>query len=302
MAESFTFHPARRGGLFFHTIAVSALGGAAAAGLWQASRAEAGGAFLLYLLPALLAVAIAPLFAYRGYALWRAAYTLERDGIELVWGLRSEEIPMDEVLWLRPVETLPEALPLPWPRWPGAWLGVRRLPDGLTAEFFAARRKGLLAIGTPRRVFLVSPADVDGFVSTFRRLTELGTVSPITARSVTPDFLLAAVWADRAARYALLAWLALSLALLVWVTLAIPAQSQVSLRVAPGGIPIEFVPGVRLMLLPVLNGLIFAADLLLGLFFYRREENRLAAYLLWGSGLLTTLLFGGAVYFILQAA
>jgi hypothetical protein len=51
----------------------------------------------------------------------------------------------------------------------------------------------------------------------------------------------------------------------------------------------------------VLNAFFFLADMLLGLFFYRRPESQVASYLLWGSGVLTALLFLGAVYFILQA-
>jgi hypothetical protein len=55
------------------------------------------------------------------------------------------------------------------------------------------------------------------------------------------------------------------------------------------------------MLLPVLNTFIFLADLLLGLFFYRRTEAQPLAYLLWGSSILTALLFIAAVIFILSA-
>jgi hypothetical protein len=82
---------------------------------------------------------------------------------------------------------------------------------------------------------------------------------------------------------------------------------------------------VRLLLLPVVNALFVLANLLLGLFFFRRGEARSAdnlpeeerpklttnplkpgggkvlAYLLWGGGVLTPFLFLAAVYFILRA-
>jgi len=54
-------------------------------------------------------------------------------------------------------------------------------------------------------------------------------------------------------------------------------------------------------LLPVLNTFFFITDLLLGFFFYRREDTRSLSYLMWASSALTSILFMGAVYFILQA-
>lgn len=59
-------------------------------------------------------------------------------------------------------------------------------------------------------------------------------------------------------------------------------------------------PAVRLFLLPVLNAAFFLGDTLLGLFFYRRVETRLASYLLWGVSVLTAALFLGAVFYILK--
>ena len=60
-------------------------------GLWQAAQAEIGPGFLLYLIPIVLGLIFIPLLAYRTYALWRASYLLERDGIYLRWGLREEK-------------------------------------------------------------------------------------------------------------------------------------------------------------------------------------------------------------------
>jgi hypothetical protein len=61
------------------------------------------------------------------------------------------------------------------------------------------------------------------------------------------------------------------------------------------------VPAVRLLLLPVLNLFFYIIDAILGLFFYRRSESRPAAYMMWGSSILSSLLFMAAIYFISRA-
>jgi hypothetical protein len=303
----FISHPPRRLGLVFQGGAIAALAAAGLWGLWQATQARFGPVFLLYLLPALLAFALVPILAYRAYAMWRAAYVLERDGLRLNWGLRAEDIPMDTVKWVRPAGELQPPLPLPILRWPGAVLGVRRLPDGGQVEFLAAQSRPLVLVATSDRIYAISPHDPGEFLHTFQRFTELGSLTPFPARSIYPTFLLARVWASRPARYLLLAGLALSLILLVWVTLIIPARTDISLGFAADGSPDDRVPSVQLLLLPVLNSFFFLADVLGGLFFYRAEGGPQAnvkmplAYVLWGSGVLTALLFLGAVYAILRA-
>jgi hypothetical protein len=46
-----------------------------------------------------------------------------------------------------------------------------------------------------------------------------------------------------------------------------------------------------LLLLPVLNTFFYMAESLFGLYFFRSDETRTLAYLLWGSGLFTAILF-----------
>jgi hypothetical protein len=88
--------------------------------------------------------------------------------------------------------------------------------------------------------------------------------------------------------------------LLIWVSLAIPARSQITLGFDAAGIPRDPIPSVRLLLLPVLNTMVFLADTLLGFYFFRNEEAQPLAFLLWGGGVLSPLLFLISVFFILQ--
>ncbi len=300
--ERFFFHPPRQPGLVVQIAGILLFLAGGAWALYQASQATISAAFLIYLLPALVSVGVAPYLAYRAYALWGATYTLERDGISLHWGLRTVDIPMDTVLWLHLDSDLERPLPLPILRWPGSVVGMRHLPDGTLIECLASRSRRLILIGTPGKIYAISPDDMNGFLRVYQRFTELGSLTPLPPRSVYPTFLISRFWSDRLGRILLLGGLLLSLGLLAWVSLAVPTHSQVPLKLSPQGTALELVPAVRLLLLPVINGFFFLANLLLGLFFYRRSESHALAYLLWGSGVLTSLLFLSAVYFILKAA
>ncbi len=301
MSKVYLFQPARSQGILFQAGIILLLAAAALLGLWQASLAQVGPVFILYLIPALLAASLAPYFIYRFQGLRTAQYIVERDGIHLQWGIRIEDIPMDQVLWVGRADKLGVSFSLPWPRWPGCVYGIRRLPDSRELEFLAAKGSDLVFIATPGRVFAISPSDSEGFLETYQRFSELGSLSPLAARSQYPNSLWFQFWADRPARYLFLAGAIFGLALLTYVSLAIPAREHVSLRLAAGGGPGEIVPSVRLLLLPVLNTFFLAADTLVGLFYYRYKEKQPIAYLLWGSGALTSVIFLWAVFFILRA-
>lgn len=307
MNETAVFYPPRRLGLAVNGAGILALTLAGGWGLWRVSQAPVGLAFLLYLAPVLAALALVPLLAYRAYALWRAAYTLERDGVHLKWGLRAEDIPMQAVRWVRPAGELEARLARPRLRWPGAVLGIRRMEDGSQVEYLASQTDGLVLIAASDRLYAVSPERPADFLKAYQGYAELGSLGPAQARSVYPSFLLARVWACLPARYLLVCGLALSLLLLALVSLIVPARPTVRLGFLPDGSPGEAVPSIRLLLLPVLNVFFYLADVLAGLFFFRREakrgemDQRPLAYLLWGSGALTALLFLAAALLLLEA-
>jgi hypothetical protein len=181
----------------------------------------------------------------------------------------------------------------------------------MLVEFMASETRQLVLIATPKGLFAISPDDPAAFLSTYHRLIELGSFSPLKARSVYPTSLLARLWRRRTARYLLLAGLAINLLLLAWVILVAPSRGQVILGFQRGGEP---QPAIQLLLLPVLSSFFFIVDFIGGLFFYRRgvlllatppstgvarAPNMVLAYLLWGSGFITALLFFAAVAFIL---
>ncbi|MGZ6286405.1 MAG: PH domain-containing protein, partial [Ktedonobacterales bacterium] len=104
--------------------------------------------FVIYLLVGLVAFAPIPLLGYRAFALFRAEYVLNRDSLELRWGLRDEEIPLMDIEWVRPIEDLAFPLSLPSAVLPGALLGLRRHRDLGIVEFIASDRRNLLLVAT----------------------------------------------------------------------------------------------------------------------------------------------------------
>jgi hypothetical protein len=296
--ESFIFYPPRRRGTIFHAGAIATLLLLAIFGLYRAAYSNVGPNFLLYLLPVILAIPAVPYLLYRWNALRNSVYTLERDRIHLQWGLRTEVIPTNNVLWVRPASDLLENLRLPWFRWPGSIIGERRFSKEFVVEFLASQSRDLILVGTYDRVFAISPEDPGEFLQAYQRMTELGSLIPPQPQSVRATFLLARVWQTRPAGLLILLGFVLSLGLLIWVSLLVPARPKISLGFTAGGFPRDPIDGVRLMLLPILNTIFFVINFFTGVFLFRRDEQRPLAYLLWGSTIFVTGLFLAAVYFI----
>jgi hypothetical protein len=285
-----SFFPPRRAGVIFHTVAGLILLGTAVIVFLLVYQREVGQGFVLGILLSAALAAPLPLLIYRGYALTQASYTLDRDGLRLRWGLRGEDIPLPQIEWVRPATEMGFRLPLPFLQWPGAVLGGRKVEGLGEVEFIASDLRTLLLVATPKKVYAISPADERAFIRSFRLIIELGSLSPIPSYSVLPAAFLARVWSDRLARWTVLAGLGLTLACFVVAALIIPARQAVSLGYDAARQPLDSVSPERILLLPLLGSVTYVIDLIAGLFFYRRDEQRMVAYLLWGSSVLTPIL------------
>lgn len=298
LAET-VFLPPRRRGLLINTAALLILGGVVGGCLAFALHLPVGGGFALLLLLAGLLCAPLGLVLYRIYGLINASYTFERDGLRLRWGLRAEDIPIPEIEWIRPASDLVLPLNNPLIAWPGALVGGVNVPDLGPVEFLASERETLLLVATPAKIYAVSPANPGGFTRAFRDMTEMGSLAPLPSFSTRPAAYARTVWRNRAARILTGAGLGLVVLLLVAVSLGIGSRQTVGLGFGPDRKPLDPVPAAQALLLPVLGGLAFALDLVLGFLLYRREGSRAVAYLLWIGGILTPLMFLVAAFFIL---
>jgi Bacterial PH domain len=293
------FPPERQRGLVVHAVLFFVLGAISLTMFWLVFQTEVGLVFTLYILVALLTFIPLPILAYRAYALARGNYTLDRDNLRLIWGLRVEEIPVANVEWVRPASALPTPLTLPWFRLPGGLLGRSLHGDLGSVEFIAAETDTLLLVATARRVYAISPADPAGFIAAFQRAIEMGSLSRVEAHSQYPSFVVAVAWENMIVRYLWMAGAFLNIGLLAWVTVLAPGIQRIPLGFTPAGTPQEAVPGVQLVLLPVLSALLFVTGWLGGLFFYRRPDQRILALSVWASSVISAFFFLIAVFFLI---
>ncbi len=291
------FPPARYGGLVFHGVLLIALALIAAWGVLNLSNARTGVLFVGYLLLAVIASAPIPLLAYRAYALFRAQYTLNRESLELRWGLRDEVIPLSDIEWVRPVRDLTRPLASPRLATPGAFLGFRRHTDLGIVEFLASDRRRLLLVSTPRRIYAISPANPAEFLETFARAVELGSLGTTRSRSLYPSVVVSEAWQSGLVRFEWLASLFLNLGLVAWISLLIPSTPSVALGIRPYQAP-QPVPSLQLALIPLLSISLNLVGWTAGLFYFRWKRRRSLSVLLWGSGVAASLLFLIALVFI----
>jgi hypothetical protein len=292
------FPPPKRRGLIIHGVVILALTALAVAGFVTLTRAEVGPVFLVSLLAALATFTPIPFFVYRAYALFQADYHLDRDSLNIKWGLRIEDIPLTDIEFIRSADDLIVPLKLPALPLPGGLLGMRRHPDLGVVEFLAADAKKLLLVATAKRVFVISPDDPAALTQTFARATELGSLTPVEPKSVYPSFIVTQAWSSNLARYFWLTTLLLNIGLFVWVSLLIPSTRRVALAPPSAGGVVETMPSSQLIILPLASLLLSVAGWTAGLYFYRWEKERVLAFVVWGSNMVMSLFFLIAVLFI----
>ncbi len=300
MEESRVYYPPKRAGTIVHLLLILFFSGGGAWSIWRASNVQVAPQLLPYLALILLFLITVPFLIYRLYALHRSHYSLERGGIQLQWGWRSEKIPMDKVKWVHKAEDLEIPPQPPLIRWPGSVIGFRRFLRGPVVEFMASREKGLVIIATEEGYFAISPFQIEDFILSYNSLTELGSISLLTTQSSHPTLILTEISGKKPLLWIFLAGAILNITLLIWTLLIIPSREKVSLGFTPGGIPHEPLESVRLILFPIINTTAYLGNLVLGLFLFRNEENRVLAYILWGGSLLIAIIFHIGMLFILQ--
>lgn len=292
------FPPPRRRGRTLHILLILVLVSLVAILAVLISRQPINLVFTALVLLAVLAFFPIPFLFYRLFALARANYGLNRDQLTLKWGLRVEQIPVSDIEWVRPLTALSEALPLPFFRLPGSLLGSRRHTDLGPIEFLASDAKSLVLVATSQKIFAISPETPDKFIKDVQRAIEMGSLTPAVPRSVYPSFVVAQAWDSLAARYLWLAGFFANVGLLAWVSLMAPSLGQITLGFLPSGAARPPSPGLYLILLPIVSIVFYLVGWLAGLMIYRREDHRPMAYIVWSSGVVSSLLFLLAVMFI----
>jgi hypothetical protein len=288
--ESQIFFPDRKQGIILHGILLLFLVMIMLAALWAATRWAEGSVFVFIMILIMILTVLIPFVSYRGYALMNARYILERDGLRIRWGLRTEDIPLNDIKWLRRANESGYAIQMPRLGWSGAILGEKQFESLGAIEFIASDFEKLILIATNTKIYAISPNRPRDFELAFQRSFEMGSLFPIESQSSRPAAFVQTVLKDRYGKYLLP--LNIGLVLLLWLVsgFIIANHQQLPLGFSAQGTPLELVSSQRLLLIPILGLFNLVLNVLLGLFFFRRIEFFRIAYLLWMGGVITSFL------------
>ena len=259
---------------------------------------------LIWIVALLLGLPLTLLVGYRLFGLATASYRVDRDGLYVRWGLVYEQLPIASVVSIEPAIKFggPQRPALGvW--WPGCLVGRGRTDQNQELVFFAGSGEQLIVRTRDGRFLVLSPPDSTAFQSAFLSATRMGALEVIAERSDRPDFLLTRIWKDQAARGLILAGLGLPLVGLTVLVLKAPGlPEQIPFGFGPGGEPGPLAPHGRLLLLPLIAGLAWLVDLVLGSWFYRRPSERPLSYALWSASVVAGALLGGAALYLTSTA
>jgi hypothetical protein len=291
------FIPPRARGLILGVLLLCLLVGITAVGLYELGSSPISPVIVIWVIMPLIGLPLALVVAYRLYGLLTVRYRLDRDGFYLVWGQAMEQIPLSMVRSVQAADQADASLrPGVGIWWPGCVVGRARPENHPAVEFFATGLRGrLVLVNTDSGSLAISPADPSAFNQTFVDATRMGSLEQIPAVSRRPDYFSSRMWNDRLARGLLLGGLILNLLLLGFLAVRAPALGgSVPFGFGPGGVPGPMVPPGRLLLLPLIAGLCWLGDLVLGAWLYRRDREKPIAYAVWTSALVVGGLFWGA--------
>ncbi len=299
------FIPSRGLGATVGSFLLLVLLGTSAFAVYSFTSSEISTFTPLWVFVPLIGLPLSVFVGYRMYGLLTAEYYLDREGFSLTWGLVSEQIPLAEITSIIPAGDLLQGAALRLgTAWPGYLIGEREIEGVGVVDFFAtSAREELLLITAGDTHLAISPPDTQAFLQMFGQMTQMGSLRRIERRSLRPNFLSTRLWTDRLARWLILAGIALPMTLLIYLSLrssTLPAE--VPFGFDPTGMPDPFAPPGRLLLLPLIGGICWLADLVMGAWFYARRPDRTLSYALWASAVLIGGLLWGAVLQLLAAA
>jgi hypothetical protein len=242
------------------------------------------------------------LVLYSSIAALGLHYRLDRNGLVIYWGASRLIVPMERIQAVVVGSELAggEEAASQWRAFRGVgWAGLRagraRLPDSRLARVFTTTSLAQsTVVFTPHDAYVVSPHDPGAFLEAWRVRRPLGPTQFWREEERRAWFLALPLWRDRRA------WLLIGLGLLT--NLALQGYLAVVFERLPEMLSFHFdlfgqadriANRSEILRLPQVALLMLALDLGLGFAIYRRQ--RVAAYLVWGGGLVLQWLAWGAV-------
>ncbi len=231
---------------------------------------------------ALLLLATLPLIAlsaYAWYGLANLTYRIERNGIVVRWAAGYDVVPMADIEEIVPFGSLGSELS-GGIGWPGYRIGLGRIGSGERVRLYlAGQPEHWLLVRTAERSYLLSPADVDGFLADYRSRRMLRPIVHWTQGRRLPAPLSLSIWRDRPAAALILPGLALDLGLFGYLASRYPhLPARLILSLDPQGLGDRIGARSELFLLPAIGLGILLLNTVLAAWVHRRE--RLLALLL----------------------
>ena len=250
-------------------------------------------------LVALIALAV---IIYWTVTLLTGQYHLDRNGVRIRWGASRLWVPMGTIQNIAPAADLDDSLLLvrsaAGPAWLGGSSGRVRLQNGKNTFLRTTEPVNRsMAILTDENVYVVSPAEPDNFLEAWQVRRPLGPTQQWREKEQRTWLPGLPIWWDA------LAWGLVGGALvthlvvdgyLAFVYDRLP--QALSFHFDTFGQPDRIGDRAEIIRLPLVAFLMLAFDLALGFAVYRR--HRIAAYLIWGGGLILQLLTWGALFTI----
>jgi Domain of unknown function (DUF1648)/Bacterial PH domain len=247
----------------------------------------------------LLVVALAAVL-YWSVASLGLCYRLTRNGIVIAWGASQLVIPIEDVVSIVPVSqadaTLGIAAACRRRAWLGGWARRMRLNDGRVACLrTAAPLDRSLVILTPKYAYIVSPDRPATFVHGWQERQLLGPTQSWREEEKRTWLLGLPIWNDHVT-WGLMGGAVVTALVLQGFMASVYDRlpTVLALHFDAYGQPDRIGDRGEILRLPVIALLMLMLDLGLGLAVYRRD--RVAAYLIWGGGIVVQMLAWGAVY------
>lgn len=280
---AFTYAPSRGKGILFLAPLCTGLIVLEIYLLRHFNVTQVGLQFFLLLI-ALLLIAVPLVFLlYRLYSLLFSYYRLERDGLHIKWGLRTEVIPLNAIEWVRTPAEMTEDVPWSVLPMPGAYLGTVTVHERLVFEFLASDTKTMLFLGTSRFIYAISPQNPAAFMNGFERILQMGALTNVEWETTRPGTWILEAWQNKPGRYGTIISLMLLIALYIFVGANFQVYETISLTFSPAGEPLEKISSTNILVVPIAATVIWLVGTLLGLVLFQKRENRPVSELIWGT-------------------
>ena len=281
--ENFQFAPSRFKGVVFLSIVCLILIGTEVFLLRNFDISQVGLQFFLLLIALIILAVPLALLLYRLYSLIFSYYRLERDGLHIQWGLRTEVIPLNAIEWIRRPSEMTVDVPWSVMPMPGAYLGTVETKDGLTFEFLASDMGKMLFLGTSRYIYAISPQHPEQFLIGFERILQMGALTNVQWTTTRPGNWLLEAWNNKPGRISTILSMAFLILTYIWVGSRFRVNSTVFLSFSATGEPVEAVSSVNMLVIPLAATIIWVVGTVLGLWVFQQKNSRRAAELVWGA-------------------